>query len=84
MDELAFSLNGENMHYGTPVNPAAPGHIPGGSSSGSAASQAGGTITRRGSEKSMLRFRKEHVNPHCLCMPLVTLRGCHSPSMWNP
>ncbi len=38
MDELAYSLNGENVHYGTPVNPAAPGRIPGGSSSGSAVS----------------------------------------------
>lgn len=36
MDELAYSLNGENVHYGTPTNPAAPGRIPGGSSSGSA------------------------------------------------
>lgn len=25
MDELAYSLNGENVHYGTPKNPAAPG-----------------------------------------------------------
>ena len=37
MDELAWSLIGENAHYGTPVNVAAPGHVPGGSSSGSAA-----------------------------------------------
>ena len=29
------SINGENKHYGTPVNPAAPDRIPGGSSSGS-------------------------------------------------
>lgn len=36
MDELAYSLNGENVHYGTPVNPACPDRIPGGSSSGSA------------------------------------------------
>lgn len=36
MDELAYSLNGENAHYGTPLNAAAPGRIPGGSSSGSA------------------------------------------------
>ncbi len=35
-DELAYSLNGQNIHYGTPVNPAAPDCIPGGSSSGSA------------------------------------------------
>ncbi|WP_029003433.1 amidase [Azorhizobium doebereinerae] len=40
-DELAWSLNGENAHYGTPTNPAAPGRIPGGSSSGSAAAVAG-------------------------------------------
>ena len=36
-DELMYSLNGENIHYGTPPNPLAEGHIPGGSSSGSAA-----------------------------------------------
>jgi amidase len=40
-DELTFSLNGENAHYGTPVNVNAPGRIPGGSSSGSAAAVAG-------------------------------------------
>jgi amidase len=40
-DELTYSLNGENAHYGTPVNINAPGRIPGGSSSGSAAAVAG-------------------------------------------
>ena len=35
-DELAYSLHGQNKHYETLVNPAAPAHIPGGSSSGSA------------------------------------------------
>jgi amidase len=39
-DEMAYSLNGENPHYGTPVNVNAPGRIPGGSSSGSAAAVA--------------------------------------------
>lgn len=34
-DELTYSLSGENVHYGTPVNVNAPGRIPGGSSSGS-------------------------------------------------
>ena len=43
-DELAYSLNGENVHYGTPTNPRAPGRIPGGSSSGSAAAVAGGLV----------------------------------------
>jgi amidase len=42
MDELAWALQGENAHYGTPVNPAAPERIPGGSSSGSAAAVAAG------------------------------------------
>ena len=41
-DELAFSLAGTNMHYGTPHNSAAPGRIPGGSSSGSVSAVAGG------------------------------------------
>jgi len=36
-DELAFSMNGKNAHFGTPVNGGAPERIPGGSSSGSAA-----------------------------------------------
>lgn len=44
MDELAYSLNGENTHYGTPRNPAAPDSIPGGSSSGSAVAVSGGDV----------------------------------------
>ncbi|UEM19560.1 amidase [Skermanella mucosa] len=43
-DELAFSINGENAHYGTPLNPRAPQRIPGGSSSGSASAVAGGAV----------------------------------------
>ncbi len=42
--ELAFSLDGRNEHYGTPINPAAPGRVPGGSSSGSAAVVAAGLV----------------------------------------
>ena len=41
-DELAYSLNGQNAHYGTPANSNAPGRIPGGSSCGSASAVAGG------------------------------------------
>jgi amidase len=41
-DELAFSLIGENHFYGTPLNPKAPGRVPGGSSSGSASAVACG------------------------------------------
>ncbi|MGF7212152.1 amidase [Skermanella aerolata] len=43
-DELAFSINGENAHYGTPLNAKAPQRIPGGSSSGSASAVAGGAV----------------------------------------
>ena len=35
-DELAFSMNGQNAHFGAPINGAAPERISGGSSSGSA------------------------------------------------
>ncbi len=41
-DELAFSLEGENEHYGTPINPRCPDRLPGGSSSGSAVAVAAG------------------------------------------
>jgi amidase len=43
-DELCYSLTGENVHYGTPVNVNAPGRIPGGSSNGSASAVAGGLV----------------------------------------
>src|SRR3954454_1345095 len=43
-DEFAFSLLGENFHYGTPLNPAAPDRVPGGSSSGSASAVACGCV----------------------------------------
>jgi amidase len=41
-DEFFYSITGANEHYGTPVNPRAPGRLPGGSSSGSAAACAAG------------------------------------------
>src|SRR5207253_6782153 len=41
-DEVSLGILGENPFYGTPVNPRAPGHVPGGSSSGSAAAVAAG------------------------------------------
>jgi amidase len=39
-DELAYSLSGTNVHYGTPPNPAAPERVTGGSSSGPASAVA--------------------------------------------
>ena len=44
MDELAWSLQGENYHYGTPRNERALGRIPGGSSSGSAGAVSRGLV----------------------------------------
>jgi len=43
-DELAYSLTGENVHYGTPRNPCAADRIPGGSSNGSAVAVAGNLV----------------------------------------
>lgn len=43
-DELAYSLEGENHHYGTPLNPRWPLALPGGSSSGSASAVASGEV----------------------------------------
>lgn len=41
-DEFAFSMNGNNAHFGAPINGAAPLRITGGSSCGSAAAVASG------------------------------------------
>jgi len=39
-DEFAYSIAGDNAHYGTPPNAAVPGALPGGSSSGPASAVA--------------------------------------------
>ncbi|WP_342373282.1 DUF3225 domain-containing protein [Propioniciclava soli] len=44
-DQFAYSLAGDNPHHGTPVNPAVPGALPGGSSSGSAVAVSLGAAT---------------------------------------
>ena len=41
-DEFTYSLDGESFYFGTPRNAKAPDRVPGGSSSGSAASVANG------------------------------------------
>ncbi len=43
-DELALSLDGINVHFGTPLNPQWPERIPGGSSSGPASMVAAGLV----------------------------------------
>jgi Asp-tRNA(Asn)/Glu-tRNA(Gln) amidotransferase A subunit family amidase len=44
-DQFAYSLAGDNEHYGTPVNPLVPGGLPGGSSSGCATAVSLGAAT---------------------------------------
>ncbi|MCD8516180.1 MAG: amidase [Burkholderiaceae bacterium] len=43
-DELTYSLNGDNIHDGTPLNANAPDCVPGGSSSGSASVVSAGLV----------------------------------------
>jgi amidase len=71
-DELALGLEGVNAHYGTPVNPACPDRIPGGSSSGSGVAVAarlvdfalgtdtGGSVRVPASFLGIFGFRPSH------------------------
>jgi amidase len=71
-DELAYSLNGQNIHYGTPINGANALRLPGGSSSGSAVAVAtgradiglgtdtGGSIRVPASYNGLYGFRPSH------------------------
>jgi amidase len=79
-DELAFSMNGKNVHFGTPVNGAAPDRIPGGSSSGSASAvssrlcdfalgtDTGGSVRAPASHCRLFGIRPTHGR--------VSLEGC--------
>ncbi|KAG6702087.1 hypothetical protein I3842_07G016800 [Carya illinoinensis] len=72
MDEMAYSINGVNIHYGTPRNPCVPDRIPGGSSSGSAVAvgaklvdfalgtDTGGSVRVPASYCGILGFRPSH------------------------
>lgn len=42
--QYTCSIHGENKHFGTPTNPAAPDRVPGGCSSGSAVAVAAGIV----------------------------------------
>ncbi|KAL3512174.1 hypothetical protein ACH5RR_024891 [Cinchona calisaya] len=44
VDDMAFGISGENKHYDTPTNPAAPARVPGGSSSGAAVAVAANLV----------------------------------------
>ncbi|MFT4298375.1 MAG: DUF3225 domain-containing protein [Aeromicrobium sp.] len=83
-DEFAYSLAGVNAHYGSPANPAAPGRLAGGSSSGSAAAVAsgqasiglgtdtGGSIRIPAAYTGLFGFRPSHgAVPMAGVMPLA-------------
>ncbi|HSC62452.1 MAG TPA: amidase [Caldimonas sp.] len=71
-DELAFSMNGQNAHFGSPVNGAAPDRITGGSSSGSASavsnhlcdfalgSDTGGSVRAPANHCALVGLRPTH------------------------
>ena len=71
-DELAFSMNGQNAHFGAPINGAAPDRISGGSSSGSASavshklcdfalgSDTGGSVRAPASHCALVGLRPTH------------------------
>ncbi|HEY2188890.1 MAG TPA: amidase [Caldimonas sp.] len=71
-DEFAFSMNGQNAHFGSPVNGATPDRISGGSSSGSASavsnglcdfalgSDTGGSVRAPASHCALVGLRPTH------------------------
>jgi len=85
-DELAFSMNGNNAHFGAPLNGAAPERITGGSSSGSASAvssrlcdfalgtDTGGSVRAPASHCGLYGIRPTHG-----CVSLQSaLALCHS------
>jgi Asp-tRNA(Asn)/Glu-tRNA(Gln) amidotransferase A subunit family amidase len=85
LDDMAASTSGENKHYDMPSNPAAPGRIPGGPSSGSAVAVAAkiadfslgidtvGGVRIPAAYCGVLGFRPSHGTvPHIGIIPVAT------------
>ena len=70
-DELAYSLNGKNHHYGTPTNSNAPGRIPGGSSCGSERRTSWHAATRATTGNPARRDGRSHPPGASRCMPTI-------------
>ena len=58
---IMLSINGENKHYGTPINPRAKDRVPGGSSSGSAVSVAAELVDFSIGETQMKDFKMQNI-----------------------
>lgn len=89
-DELAFSMNGQNAHFGSPINGAAPDRISGGSSSGSASAvshrlcdfalgtDTGGSVRAPASHCGLVGIRPTHgrISLECVMDLAPSLDTC--------
>ncbi|CAK9153615.1 unnamed protein product [Ilex paraguariensis] len=96
VDEMAFSICGENKHYDPPTNPAAPTRIPGGCSSGSAVAVAANLVDFSLGDLALSAFEllRAYDYGHLTLVTGVSFENLHNrkmetiwlmadPSMWR-